>query len=672
MIRPAISLSIFLSVFAFSPVTAGAQDAFLVRQPPVTPGPQITPYLRYLVSRAWQQDEERRATLRAIGTEPELQALRADLRKKLLSMIGGLPQHRTPLNVQVTGRIQLHGYHIEKIIFESLPGFYVTANLYVPDGASKPFPAVLVPCGHSTNGKIHYQYICHRLAKLGYVVICWDPVGQGERSQFWDERSGKSRYNLVCGEHAVLGNLAYLAGTNLARWEIWDGMRALDLLLSRKEVDRTRIAIIGTSGGGFQAAHIAALDERITLAAPSCYITSLPMRMNNRIFADPDSDPEQDLSRMVADRVDHPGLLLLIYPRPLIVAAAVQDFFPIEGTRRTFREVSEIYRRFGHCDRVALTEGYHGHMLSPGNLETAFNFMNRFDGLPLLTALPSDEKLEDKDLLCTRSGQVSVDFREGKSLQDIIREYYLDHRGAQKLDLRALYYSSEYSGISGWPVKPYGGAPPCKEIAWNKTGSGVYEGRAIDRYLVHHSAQLSIPLLHIHSEGSSPAGALVWVSSSGKVDARSWPAVKVLAGPDRDVLAFDFRGLGENRMLYTPASVDQSIPPDFDQVYANPVIGVLANYVYSSLLIGRPYLLQMIEDTEIVSRFAREKLRLKELSISAPAEDLPLAAAIAACIPGFKQLPGQSAGLPPWGEIVEQRRELWPIYYLLPGGAYVR
>jgi hypothetical protein len=671
MVRPTISLSILLSVFASAPVAAGAQDAFLVRQSHETPGPQISSYLRYQVSRAWQQDEERQATLRAIRTEAELQALRADLRRKLLSMIGGLPQDKTPLNTEVTGRIQLRGYHIENVIFESLPGFHVTANLYVPDGASKPLPAVLVPCGHSTNGKIHYQYICHRLAKLGYVVICWDPVGQGERSQFWDEKSGRSRYNLVCGEHAVLGNLAYLAGTNLARWEIWDGMRALDLLLSRKEVDGTRISIIGTSGGGFQAAHIAALDERITIAVPSCYITSLPMRMNNRIFADPDSDPEQDLSRMVADGVDHPGLLLLIYPRPLIVAAAVQDFFPIEGTRRTFREVSGIYCRFGHFDRVALTEGYHGHMFPPGNLEASFDFMNRFNGLPQLTALPSDEKLEDKDLLCTRSGQVLIDFKGGKSLQDIIREYYLDHKDAEKVDLRGLYRSGEYPGISGWPVRPYSGAPPCNEIAWDKAGSGEYEGRVIDRYLVHHSGQLSIPLVHIHGEGRSPAGALVWVSNSGKVDARNWPAVKVLAGPGRDVLSFDFRGLGENRMLYTPASVDQSIPPDFDQLYANPLMGVLADYVYNSLLIGRPYLLQMIEDAEIVSRFAREKLQLKELSIAAPEEDLPLAAAIAACIPGLKQLPGQPAGLPPWGEIVEQRRELWPIYYLLPGGAYV-
>ena len=124
--------------------------------------------------------------------------------------------------------------------------------------------------------------------------ISWDPVGQGERSQFWDAASGKTRYNLVCGEHAVLGNLAYLAGTNLARWEVWDGMRALDYLLTRPDVDPERISITGTSGGGFQAAHIAALDTRIKVAAPSCYISSLPMRMANRIFADPDSDPEQD------------------------------------------------------------------------------------------------------------------------------------------------------------------------------------------------------------------------------------------------------------------------------------------------------------------------------------------------------------------------------------------
>ena len=162
-----------------------------------------------------------------------------------------------------------------------------------------------------------------------YAGIPW---AQAERSQFWDEDAGKSRYNLVCGEHAVLGNLAYLAGANLIRWQTWDGIRAIDYLLTRADVDANRISITGTSGGGVQAAYIGALDERIKVVVPSCYISSLPMRAYNRIFADPDSDPEQDPYGMISEGVDHAGLLLLMYPRPIMIASAVLDFFPIEGS----------------------------------------------------------------------------------------------------------------------------------------------------------------------------------------------------------------------------------------------------------------------------------------------------------------------------------------------------
>ena len=133
----------------------------------------------------------------------------------------------------------MDGYRIEKVIFESVPGLHVTALVYVPDAPAGPKPAVLVACGHSPLGKafVNYQNIAGRLAKRGYVVICWDPVGQGERSQFWDAAQHRSRYNLVCGEHAILGNLATLAGTSLTRWMVWDGMRAVDYLLTRADVD---------------------------------------------------------------------------------------------------------------------------------------------------------------------------------------------------------------------------------------------------------------------------------------------------------------------------------------------------------------------------------------------------------------------------------------------------
>ncbi len=344
--------------------TAPPPDVFQVLAPPSN-GPQITPYLQYQTDTAWKQDEGRIAAWRSVRTEADLLRLQRELRWKVLMMMGGLPKVRSPLRARITGSIPMNGFHIQKVIYESLPGVYVTALLYVPDGReagkTKKYPAILVAAGHAPDGKDHYQSLCQRLVQRGYVVLVWDPVGQGERSQFWDAKAGKSRYNLICAEHAVLGNLAYLAGANLARWEIWDGLRAFDYLLTLPEVDTNRINITGTSGGGFQAIHIAALEPRIKVAAISCYITALPMRIHNRIFKDPDSDPEQDLYGMISNGVDHAGLLALMYPRPIFVAAAVLDFFPIEGAGKTFREVRQLYARFGHGDRIGMTEGYHGH-----------------------------------------------------------------------------------------------------------------------------------------------------------------------------------------------------------------------------------------------------------------------------------------------------------------------
>src|SRR5438067_4574760 len=239
-----------------APATPPA-EAFTVLRETQPQGPRITPYLKYQTEMAWREDDARRRALASVRDEQDLLRLQRELRAKLLEMIGGLPAERTPLRPQITGRIQMDGFHIEKLIFESLPGVYVTAAVYVPEDGIKQHPAVLVPVGHAANGKVRYQALCQRLVQRGYVVICWDAVGQGERSQFWDAKAAKSRYNLICAEHAVLGNLAFLANTNLARWEIWDGMRALDYLLTRPEVDAQRINITGTSGGGFQAAHIA-------------------------------------------------------------------------------------------------------------------------------------------------------------------------------------------------------------------------------------------------------------------------------------------------------------------------------------------------------------------------------------------------------------------------------
>lgn len=193
-------------------------DVFRVFPQPAK-GPSITPYLKYQTEMAWREDDERRKRWAGIKTEQELLQFQQELRNHLLHMLGALPVEKTPLNARITGRIHMKGFHIEKLIFESLPGVYVTALVYVPENGTARSPAVLVPSGHAANGKVHYQGLCQHLVQRGYVVISWDAVGQGERSQFWDAKKQRSRYNLICAEHAIRGNLAYLAGTNLARWE---------------------------------------------------------------------------------------------------------------------------------------------------------------------------------------------------------------------------------------------------------------------------------------------------------------------------------------------------------------------------------------------------------------------------------------------------------------------
>jgi hypothetical protein len=653
---------------------APGPEAFTVITKNQPRGAAITPYLHYQTSQAWKYDNIREQQFENINEEKKLFVFQDLTRSKLLAMIGGLPKEKTPLNAQVTGSIQLTGFHIDKLIFESVPGFQVTALVYVPENGNAKHPAVLVACGHSPNGKIYYQPLCQRLVQRGYLVICWDPVGQGERSQFWDQANGKSRYNLVCGEHAVLGNFAYLAGTNLIRWQIWDGMRAVDYLLTRSDVDATRISITGTSGGGVQAAHIGALDERIKVVAPSCYISSLPMRAYNRIFADPDSDPEQDLYGTISNGVDHAGLLSLVYPRPLFIASAVLDFFPIEGTRKTYREVSALYTRFGHQENIGMAEGYHKHQFSLENQEAVLNFMDRFNTMPMREGLASVQEVNETALKCTRNGQVLLDFPQGKNLMDLIREYFLEHRETNPYPLSSHYFDKSYPNINKWNVQEYDGKPAFEKIAWQKKERYQFKGTTIDQYLLHHSGGMQIPVLYFHAEKNATHQTVFWINLRGKTTQQQWSEISTLVDKGENVVSFDFRGTGETAMHYEATSSDDLHFDNADSTaaYFNPLSGVFANYVYNSILVGRPYFLQMIEDTEIVTRFARAYLKCNEIRIIATGETKMLAAQITKTLPQFKPDSNGDVSDMQWSQIILDKREQWPIQYLLPGGAYLR
>src|SRR5262249_8226031 len=271
----------------------------------------------------------------------------------------------------------------------------------------------------SANGKAAeaYQRACILMAKNGLAVLCYDPIGQGERIQLLT-REGKPAIPGSTSEHTMAGVGALLVGRNTASYRIWDGIRSLDYLASRPEVDPSRLGCTGNSGGGTLTAYLMALDERIVAAAPSCYITSL-----ERLFATiGPQDAEQNITGHVAFGMEHADYVTMRAPRPTLICVGTQDYFDINGAWTTFREAKLLYGVLGHGERVDLFEFNDKHGFSQPRREAAMRWMRRWllnkDDAPVEGDFPI---FKDAELQCTRTGQVLEDFR-GKSVFDLNAE----------------------------------------------------------------------------------------------------------------------------------------------------------------------------------------------------------------------------------------------------------
>jgi len=360
----------------------------------------------HFTGRAMRLLAGRQAQVAAIRTPEQVRARQEYIRIKFLEAVGGFPD-KTPLNPRVTGVLERAGYHIEKLIFESLPGFYVTANVYVPTGVRPPFPAVVGVAGHSANGKAAavYQRGWISLVKHGMLVLAFDPPGQGERSEYFDPAAGRSRVGIGTREHIQAGLQCLLTGTNFARYETWDGVRAVDYLLTRPDVDPTRIAVAGNSGGGTQSAYLAVVEPRLAAAAPSCYITSW-----ETLWHKPGpQDSEQVFTRFLADGLNFSDFLIAFAPKPLKVLAAIRDYFPIEGARAAFAEARRVYEAAGAPDRISFFDYDDTHGWSQPRREATLQWFHRWlwDGNGAV-AEPAFETELDLDLEVTPTGQVAT------------------------------------------------------------------------------------------------------------------------------------------------------------------------------------------------------------------------------------------------------------------------
>ena len=267
---------------------------------------------------------------------------------------------RTPLNAQITGEGSTPNFRWQNIVFESQPGVYVTGLLTLPseERAKAPYPALLVVCGHSENGKAYelYQSMGILAAVNGLAAFVVDPVDQGERFQYLNE-SG-DRVLIGTRAHNMLQAGSILVGRNTATFEVWDAMRAIDYLVSRDDIDASKLGVCGTSGGGTQTSYIMNLDERIKLAAPSCYICSFFGDLTHNLGP---QDGEQNIWGQLKFGADHADYLFLRAPMPTLMCCCTKDFFNADDGWKSYRYAARIFSRLGYQNRLSIVENDSGH-----------------------------------------------------------------------------------------------------------------------------------------------------------------------------------------------------------------------------------------------------------------------------------------------------------------------
>ncbi|MFM7058649.1 MAG: acetylxylan esterase [Planctomycetota bacterium] len=358
--------------------------------------------------------DQRDAAYAALKTADDVKQWVQERRHFFLEQLGPLPP-RSPLNARTVRTIDADGYRIECVIFDSQPGHRITANLYLPSAAA-PVPAVVVSSGHSRTAKTadYNQRFALQMVRLGMAALCFDPIGQGERSQILNEQHHPEHEGTTT-EHFLVGVGSILVGRNTATYRLHDAMRAVDYVCSRAEIDPTRIGFTGCSGGGTMTSYVMALDDRITCAAPACYITTF-RRLIETIGP---QDAEQNLFGQVAFGLDHPDYLLLRAPKPTLISSTTQDFFDINGSWQAFRQAKRVWGILGHPERVDLVEMAGSHGVQPQNLATIGHWFQRWLlQLDRPTAIEPFAVRTDEELRCTEQGQVLL-LPDEKSVFDL-------------------------------------------------------------------------------------------------------------------------------------------------------------------------------------------------------------------------------------------------------------
>lgn len=562
---------VLLSVFGFVAPPARGDDSIAVLEGEAAPALEADS--RGMLN-AWLAGEvdaaldRRLEKVEALVDDGDVEAYQEELREIFVDALGGFPE-RTPLRARVTGEVAGDGYRVEKILYHSRPGFPVTANLYLPEGPG-PHPGVLHSCGHSADGKgaEFYQIASALLARHGIAVLCVDPLGQGERKQLGAEGVTGST-----NEHMLMGVAPVLLGQDLATTMIWDGIRGLDYLASRSEIDADRLGCVGNSGGGMMTSYLMALDPRVRAAAPACFITDT--RRKNR--SPGPGDAEQNLFAQTARGLDHADFLLMRAPRPTLILSATQDYVPIEGAWDSFRQAKRVYGQLGFPERVDLAEVNERHGFSPGLRVAAVRWMSRW-------LLDRDEALEEPDLEAlapetlhvTPTGSV-LDLEGGRSYFDLMSEEAAtlaqarSERRADAPDDAAARETlvGEVRDVLGLPLSADLTAAEVRSF-----GQAERDGIRWEKRVFHSEPGIVLPALVAVPEGE-PRGAVLRVDGEGKNAALADPkALRDWLERGFLVCLVDLRGYGEIATdPWRYKAVEDAMGPNSAEVFIGYMLG---------------------------------------------------------------------------------------------------
>ena len=525
-------------------------------------------YVRKLLDAA---NTERSRVIADLQTPAALSRYQDETRAKLRAALGEFPA-RNPLNAQVSGVLERGDYAIEKVVFESRPRYYVTANVYVPRKARPPYPAVLAPVGHWGLGKAfeEYQRLGAFLARRGYLVMVYDVPGQGERRQYFNQTLGRALIDpgtshwFVTLEHGYAGGQAILTTGNYASHLVWDGIRGIDYLSGREDVDPERIACTGTSGGGLQTELLSAVDDRIKVSIPVCYGG-----------CNPDNPTRKGLSITDIDA--------LIVPRPLLMIEATGDpRASVLKKQQRHQEIARLYEVLGQPakTRYMIAEGPHGYIESM--YEASYAWMERWWSKsgskqqikePIVAAEPTEA------LFSTATGEVTTSLG-GETV------FTLNRATARKLRSGARHPKNQ-AELPAWRRQTRdkvlsrlgiggeaGSLDPQRLIEVDK---GSYK---LEKIVYYSEPEIYVPGLLFLPQTPGPHPAVVFVNEGGKAGGGVVEDyVRPLVEAGHVVFSIDPRGMGETH----PKSPRASTPTDFKQFVHDDE----SNFYYNTLRVGK-------------------------------------------------------------------------------------